>query len=124
MGKVETTARSERLFATSRLFEMKLLQVEKDQNEDETAFGSYYRRILCKRYTTRDECMKVIDFNRRNSSNIMSVDSGEVFVGGRYHSLVPILRYDLTPPHSLHFKSSSETECQKFMYPTKLVGEI
>ena len=67
--------------------------VEKDQMEtNELAFGSYFRRVRCKRYTTRDECMKVIDFNRRNASNIMSVDSGEVFVGGRYHSLVPILR--------------------------------
>ena len=25
--------------------------------------------------------------------NIIVVDAGDVFVGGRYHSLVPILRY-------------------------------
>ena len=47
----------------------------------------------CKRYQSKDECLRLIDdaSNFRNP-NIMTVDAGEVFVGGRYHSLVPILK--------------------------------
>ena len=58
----------------------------------EFAFGSYYRKILCKLYNSKDECMKLIDEGSNTSPNIMTVDAGEVFVGGRYHSLVPITR--------------------------------
>ncbi len=36
--------------------------------------------------------MKLIDEGSNKNPNIMTVDAGEVFVGGRYHSLVPILR--------------------------------
>ncbi len=36
--------------------------------------------------------MKLIDEGSKTSPNLMTVDAGEVFVGGRYHSLVPILR--------------------------------
>ena len=36
--------------------------------------------------------MRLIDEGKPSSPNIMSVDAGEVFVGGRYHSLVPILK--------------------------------
>ena len=36
--------------------------------------------------------MQLIDENNPIHPNIMSVDAGEVFVGGRYHSLVPILK--------------------------------
>lgn len=66
--------------------------VNEAQRESELAFGSYYRRILCKHYTSKDECMKLIDEGSRTSPNIMTVDAGEVFVGGRYHSLVPIIK--------------------------------
>ena len=36
--------------------------------------------------------MRLIDEGKVTSPNIMTVDAGEVFVGGRYHSLVPILK--------------------------------
>ena len=36
--------------------------------------------------------MQLIDEGKPSSPNIMSVDAGEVFAGGRYHSLVPILK--------------------------------
>ncbi len=36
--------------------------------------------------------MRVVDENSLQHPNIMTVDAGEVFVGGRYHSLVPILK--------------------------------
>ena len=44
-------------------------------------------QIMCKRYQTKDECMKVIDENCKYRPNIMSLDAGEVFIGGRYHRL-------------------------------------
>ena len=62
------------------------------QEYSELAFGSYYRKILCKHFTSKDECMKLIDEGKQTSPNIMSVDAGEVFTGGRYHSLVPIVK--------------------------------
>ena len=63
-----------------------------DHTKDEFAFGSYFRRIKCKLYSNKDECMRLIDENHVRNPNLISVDAGEVFVGGRYHSLVPILR--------------------------------
>ena len=36
--------------------------------------------------------MQLIDEGKPSSPNIMAVDAGEVFAGGRYHSLVPILK--------------------------------
>lgn len=55
-------------------------------------FRVYFRPIKCKQYSNKDECMRLIDENSQFHPNIMSVDAGEVFVGGRYHSLVPILK--------------------------------
>ena len=62
-----------------------------NQNNPDT-FGSYFRKILCKRYTSKDECMKLIDTGGQSSPNIMTGDAGEMFEAGRYHSLVPIIR--------------------------------
>ena len=75
--------------------------VQDAQDDSEFAFGSYYRKILCKHFTSKDECMKLIDEGLMTNPNIMSVDAGEVFVGGRYHSLVPIVRevYDQGQDH-------------------------
>ena len=68
-------------------------QTESESLSDHTkGFGSYYRRILCKHYPSKDECMKLIDEGHKKNPNIMTVDAGEVFVGGRYHSLVPIIK--------------------------------
>jgi hypothetical protein len=66
--------------------------VARDHLRNEKTFGSYYRPILCKQYSSHDECMRVIDENSLQHANIMTIDAGEVFVGGRYHSLVPIIR--------------------------------
>lgn len=37
----------------------------------------------------KDECMNLLD---EEKVTITSLDAGQVFVGGRYHSLVPILQ--------------------------------
>ena len=36
--------------------------------------------------------MKEMDLASEEAPSVMVVDAGDVFVGGRYHSLVPILR--------------------------------
>ena len=57
---------------------------EQTHLEDEYNFGSYYRAVRCKRYGTKDECMRLIDnISDRGNPNIMTVDAGDVFVGGR-----------------------------------------
>lgn len=44
--------------------------------------------------TSKDDCMISLD---NNLADITSLDPGEVFIAGRYHSLVPILKemYDV-----------------------------
>lgn len=56
---------------------------------DISAFGSDFRRISCRQASNKDECMYLID---RELADITLLDAGEVFVGGRYNSLVPIMR--------------------------------
>merc|ERR1719270_1918267 len=64
-----------------------------DQEEDDRAFGSYYRPIRCTvPYISPEDCMKEMDLAKDEAPSVMVVDAGDVFVGGRYHSLVPILR--------------------------------
>lgn len=53
------------------------------------AFGSDYVSLTCKFATNKDECMTLLDFEK---AHLTTLDSGEVFVGGRYHSLVPIMQ--------------------------------
>ena len=85
----------------------------RDQARDDLNFGSYYRPIRCTqpyiRYSLHiyistylhiypapccspEDCMKDLDLARPEAPSVMVVDAGDVFVGGRYHSLVPILR--------------------------------
>jgi len=66
--------------------------VTTENQNNPNSFGSYFRKILCKRYTSKDECMKLIDTGSLSNPNIMTGDAGEMFEAGRYHSLVPIIR--------------------------------
>jgi len=74
------------------------------QENDERTFGSYFQNIGCTDpFKDKEECMKVMDAagqepeprsecGLKQCPNVMVVDGGDMFVGGRYHSLVPILR--------------------------------
>ncbi len=67
--------------------------VNRDHLRSEYTFGSYYHRLKCRRFQDKDECMRLIDDTAQlENPNLMNVDAGDVFVGGRYHSLVPILK--------------------------------
>ncbi|OXU29135.1 hypothetical protein TSAR_009918 [Trichomalopsis sarcophagae] len=54
-----------------------------------STFKNYYVSIKCKRAFNKDECMELLDHEK---AHLTTLDAGEVFVGGRYHSLVPIMQ--------------------------------
>ena len=79
---------------------------------DRELFGYYYIHLSCRLVTlfvcaspytvtriivqivfqqaaNKDECMDLLD---QELADITSMDGGELFIGGRYHSLVPILQ--------------------------------
>lgn len=56
---------------------------------DISAFGTDYRKVVCKLASNKDECMYLID---RELADITLLDAGEVFIGGRYSSLLPIMQ--------------------------------
>ena len=52
-------------------------------------FRNYYISIKCLRAFNKEECMALLD---KEKAHMTSLDAGDVFVGGRYHSLVPIMQ--------------------------------
>lgn len=65
-----------------------------DQDLDDNSFGSDFHRIECTTpFFSPEDCMQSMAFFQDDGSpNVIVVDAGDVFVGGRYHSLVPILK--------------------------------
>lgn len=59
--------------------------VERDWN----LFGSAAMRLECIRAFNKEECMSYLD---EEKAHVTSLDAGEVFVAGRYHSLIPIMQ--------------------------------
>lgn len=53
------------------------------------SFGFSYFSIQCKQAFNKEECMAMLDHEK---AQITTLDAGEVFVAGRYHSLVPIMQ--------------------------------
>ncbi|XP_050449734.1 melanotransferrin [Cataglyphis hispanica] len=53
------------------------------------SFGFSYFSIHCKRAFNKEECMTMLDHEK---AQITTLDAGEVFIAGRYHSLVPIMQ--------------------------------
>ncbi|XP_012527249.1 melanotransferrin [Monomorium pharaonis] len=53
------------------------------------SFGYSYFSLKCKQAFNKEECMSMLD---HEEAQITTLDAGEVFIGGRYHSLVPIMQ--------------------------------
>ncbi|XP_026287309.1 uncharacterized protein LOC113212723 [Frankliniella occidentalis] len=70
--------------------------VERDYHD----FRDYFMQIQCKQAFNIDECMTMLD---EEKASITLVDAGEVFVGGRYHSLVPIMQERLTGGQKFYY---------------------
>nr|CAD7409968.1 unnamed protein product [Timema poppensis] len=56
---------------------------------DFALFGNDEMRLNCTKAFNKEDCMAYLD---EEKAQITSLDAGEVFVGGRYHSLVPIMQ--------------------------------
>lgn len=59
---------------------------------DKALFDDDYLDLKCILGEDTDNCMSMID---REKAHVMSLDAGEVFVAGRYFSLVPIMQETL-----------------------------
>ncbi|XP_018016506.1 uncharacterized protein LOC108673222 [Hyalella azteca] len=57
--------------------------------DDYIAFATTHTTLQCIEKNHHDECMQTID---NNKADIVSLDANEIFLGGRYHSLVPIMK--------------------------------
>lgn len=53
------------------------------------SFGINYFSMHCKHAFNKEECMAMLD---REIAQITTLDAGEVFIAGRYHSLIPIMQ--------------------------------
>ncbi|VVC43089.1 Transferrin,Transferrin family, iron binding site,Transferrin-like domain [Cinara cedri] len=70
--------------------QMKCLNLSAAVNRDKYKFDSRdFMELFCKQGVNKDDCMMLLDIN---SADILSLDAGEVFVGGRYNSLIPLMQ--------------------------------
>jgi hypothetical protein len=67
---------------------------------EKALFDDDYFVLDCTKGYDTDECIKMIDMEK---ANIMSLDSGEVFVAGRYFSLVPIMQEKLDDDTAIYY---------------------
>lgn len=74
---------------TSILEQTKCEKLAKSVMQDKGLFGKDYIELQCKRAFDTEECMTWVD---RGEASLLGLDAGEVYVAGRYHSLVPILQ--------------------------------
>ncbi|XP_053683147.1 melanotransferrin isoform X1 [Sabethes cyaneus] len=56
---------------------------------DYALFEGYFLNVSCHFGFDQDECMRLID---EGKAHAMTLDAGEVYTGGRHHSLVPIMQ--------------------------------
>lgn len=56
---------------------------------DKGLLGADYIEIQCKRAFDTEQCMAWVD---QGEASLLALDAGEVYVAGRYHSLVPIMQ--------------------------------
>lgn len=56
---------------------------------DRELFKDLFYNVTCRREINTDECIQAIDSEK---AHIMSLDAGEVFLAGRYHSLIPFMQ--------------------------------
>lgn len=56
---------------------------------DKALFEDNYINVSCHQAFTTEECIQLIDTEK---AHLMSLDAGNVFMAGRYHSLIPIMQ--------------------------------
>lgn len=56
---------------------------------DRSLFEEAYLNVSCRQAFDVEECIQLIDLEK---AHMMQLDAGNVFVAGRYHSLIPIMQ--------------------------------
>ncbi|KAG6461060.1 hypothetical protein O3G_MSEX012404 [Manduca sexta] len=74
---------------TSILEQEKCEKLVKAAMLDKGLFGKDYIELQCKRAFDTEECMSWVD---QGKASLLGLDAGEVYVAGRYHSLIPIMQ--------------------------------
>lgn len=74
---------------TSLLENQKCEKLAQSVLQDKGLFGKDFIELKCRRAFDTEECMSWVD---RGEASLLGLDAGEVYVAGRYHSLVPILQ--------------------------------
>ncbi|XP_068625478.1 transferrin 2 [Battus philenor] len=72
---------------TSILEQKKCEKLSKAAMQDKGLFEDDYIEIACKRAFDTEDCMIWVD---QGEASLLALDAGEVYIAGRYHSLVPI----------------------------------
>uniref|UniRef100_A0AAR5PBB6 Transferrin-like domain-containing protein n=1 Tax=Dendroctonus ponderosae TaxID=77166 RepID=A0AAR5PBB6_DENPD len=76
------------IWCTINLNETKKCEAFVQANErDQIRVGYDTAKIECSQASNKDECMLMLD---QEKATMTTLDAGEMYVGGRYHSLVPI----------------------------------
>lgn len=73
---------------------LKCLNFSEAVERDKSFRGIDYMELRCVRGSNKEECMSLLD---QEKVHVTSLDAGEVFIGGRYHSLIPIM-HEVTEP--------------------------
>lgn len=56
---------------------------------DRALFEENYINVTCHQAFSTEECIQMIDLEK---AHMMSLDAGNVFIAGRYHSLIPVMQ--------------------------------
>lgn len=74
---------------TSQPEQYKCLNFTKAIERDRTLFEEAFLNVTCHLAFNNEECIQLIDSEK---AHIMSLDAGQVFVAGRYNSLIPFMQ--------------------------------
>lgn len=56
---------------------------------DRALFEENFINVTCHQAFSNEECIQLIDLEK---AHMMSLDAGNVFMAGRYHSLIPVMQ--------------------------------
>uniref|UniRef100_A0A182N1U8 Transferrin-like domain-containing protein n=1 Tax=Anopheles dirus TaxID=7168 RepID=A0A182N1U8_9DIPT len=75
--------------ATSLEETYKCRNFTKALERDVALFNDFFMNVTCHHGFDHDECMALIN---ERKADVMTLDAGEVFSGGRFHSLIPLMQ--------------------------------
>lgn len=74
---------------TTQAEQYKCLNFTKAIERDRALFEEAFLNVSCHLAFNAEECIQLIDLEK---AHIMSLDAGQVFVAGRYNSLIPFMQ--------------------------------